>query len=198
MKKLTQKSINKIIFYKLFENDTLPQVQPQIDTKTNTQMSNDSFITSVPTNNTSVKNNLKRASGNPPRAEGDDEMDDYYRWVDKQMDKWEKDNPRPEWVDGMSEEEWRALMMEWEWYYNEHRYGLQHWYAWNFPGTNGTFPGQIPQRNPLPQPREPNETSPKPPVVLPYPGIISPWLQHNDGPERGYWDDDWVQGREWA
>jgi hypothetical protein len=183
MKKLNQKSINKIIFYKLFESDMLSQ--PQIDTKTNTQMSNDSVVTSVPTNKPSVKNNLKRASDNPLRAWGDDEMDEYYRWLDQQMQEWERDNPRPEWVDGMSQEEWEALIMLWEWYYNEHRYGVEHTYAWNFPGTNDGLLGQIPQRNPLPKPKQKEPTWSPAPWWVPEPFQPNPNWWHMGPDETG-------------
>tara|TARA_R110000868_G_scaffold222241_1_gene474124 strand:- start:1127 stop:1930 length:804 start_codon:yes stop_codon:yes gene_type:complete len=111
-----------------------------------------------------VKYNLKSSTDNPQRAWGDDDMDEYYRWVDQQMQEWELGNPRPEWVDGMSQEEWEAMMREWETRQFEHRHGIEHWYAWNIPGTNGHTIGSIPQRNPLPmpKPRNPTTWSPKP------------------------------------
>ena len=111
-----------------------------------------------------VKHNLKSSTDNPPRAWGDDEMDDYYRWLDQQMQEWELANPKPEWVDGMSWEEWQAMMREWETREFEHRYGLEHWHSWNIPGPLDDPIGTIPQRNPLPmpKPRIPTTWSPKP------------------------------------
>jgi hypothetical protein len=190
MKKMNQQSINKIIFYKLFESDTLPQVQPPIDTKTNNQMSNDSFITNVPTNKTS----LKRIPSDIPKPSPEhEEWEEYVRWLEREMKEWEKANPYPVWEDNMTQAEWETLVQMWLIEQQRHQIEIENLYRWRIRDGLG-----LPRPDRKPEAREPNETSPKPPVVLPYPGMISPWIQHNDGPQRGYWDDDWVRGREWA
>lgn len=130
------------------EADTLSQ--PQIDTKTNNQMSNDSVVTSVPTNKTSVKNNLK--SDTPPHSPEHKEYEEYIRWRDRQLKEWESDNPHPTQEPGMSDEEYQFLVDRWLEAYTEMLERLGQWYSWN-TGLEGSEPGPDPK--PRPRPRAP-------------------------------------------
>jgi hypothetical protein len=188
-----QEQINNI--KKMLSEAAVPTpTQPQTYTKTNNQMSNDSFVNSVPTNNISLK---KTPGDIPTPTTEEEEFEDYVRWVERMLKQWEKENPYPVWEDNMTQAEFEALIQMWLNALWQYQIEIEHEYKWRIRDGFGN-PRPFPRPDQTPPPIEPNETSPKPPIVLPYPAILTPWLQHDNGPQRGYWDDDWVQGREWA
>ena len=119
------------------EADTLSQ--PQIDTKTNNQISNDSFVTNVAPNKTSVKNSLKRTPSDIRKPDEYDEIEkEYQEWFDGQMKAWEKANPYPVLEDWMSQQDYQQMCQIWENEYNEYASGRYNHYVWD------RFGGHIP------------------------------------------------------
>ena len=149
MKKMNQQNINKIIFCKLFESDM--SLQSQIDTKTNNQISNDSFTTNVPTNKTS----LKRIPSDIPTPSPDQvEYEEYLKWLTEQLYQWYLQNPKPIRDKGMSDVEYRFLMEVWERERALYIDYVQQWYIWNTgPGRYGPYPDPRPKPKPKPRPQ---------------------------------------------
>ena len=129
------------------EADTLSQ--PQIDTKTNNQMNNDSFVTSVSSNNTSVKNSLK---SDIPTPDNYDEIERLFQsWLKNQMREWENANPYPKFEEGMTLQHYQEMCLIWETAQYQHMVHLYNSYTWHI------FGGETPSLYPKNQ--KPNEVS---------------------------------------
>ena len=150
MKKLNQKSINKIIFYKLFENtnDTFQDVKIDSSKVSDVSMG---------------MNSLPLKSDTPTPSPDQVEYEEYQRWLDQQMHEWEKLNPPPN-INDMTHDEWLRLMELW---YFERELYMDEREQWYIHNTGDGVNPPLPDLRPVPRPREPT-WSPRPEWAPPY------------------------------
>lgn len=103
-----------------------------------------------------VKHNLK--SDTPTPSPDQIEYEEYQRWLDTQMQEWEKANPAPVRTDDMSDEEWESLWQAWLFERAIYEDGREQWYMHN---TGPYARPPFPDPKPKPKPRAPT-WSPKP------------------------------------
>lgn len=103
-----------------------------------------------------VKHNLKN-SDTPPHSPEHEEWEEYDRWLEKQLEEWERSNPPPVRTDDMSQEEWEALLEKWMFERYLYTDSQEQWYLRNTGREN------LPRPDPKPRPRPRAPTwSPKP------------------------------------
>jgi hypothetical protein len=152
MKKMNQQSINKIIFYKLFENINDPIQNATL----NSSKVSDTSMSSM--------NPLPLKSDTPTPSPDQIEYEEYKRWLEQQMHEWQKANPPPIQTDGMTHDEWLRLTELWWFEYELYADDREQWYILNTgDGVNPPLPDTRPER----RPREPT-WSPKPEWAPPY------------------------------
>jgi len=168
MKKLNQKSINKIIFCKLFENtnDTFQDVRIDSSKVSDVSMG---------------MNSLPLKSDTPTRSPEHEEWEEYDEWLEKQLEEWERSHPAPVWTDDMTLEEYNILIEDWLFERSIETDRLQQWYERNT--------GFRPRPDPKPKPRQRTPTwSPAPPWVPqpppPPPNNPNWWHWGPDGSDR--------------
>jgi len=152
MKKMNQQSINKILFYKLFENINDPIQNAKLDSS---KVSNTSM---------SSMNPLPLKSDIPTPSPDHIEYKEYQRWLEQQMQEWEKANPPPN-INDLPYDEWLRLLELWLFEYELYKDDREQWYILN------TGPGAYP---PSPDPRP--ERRPKEPTWSPRPEWAPPYL----------------------
>ena len=103
-----------------------------------------------------VKHNLK-TSDTPPRSPEHEEWEEYDRWLEKQLEEWERSNPPPVWTEDMTQEEWDILLEDWLFERELYTDSQEQWYLKNTGREN------LPRPDPKPKPRPRAPTwSPKP------------------------------------